>query len=163
MPISTGGVLAEGGLPHHYLTELIRLVAQFDPPASDEDYVVDLAFRSCEIVSEVEFLGARPGMVGRTQRRVIVWHGVPLGLLRLRRTGVAGGRPTRHRSSAPRMGTDEVQEVPGGATRQGGRDPPSALAGGLTPVLEVPIEGGFGCLRASWSGRPGPGMISGCR
>jgi hypothetical protein len=80
VPISTGGVLAEGGLPHHYLTELIRLVAKFDPPDSDEDYVVDLAFRSWRDTSEVEFLGARPGMVGRTQRRVIVWHGVPLGL-----------------------------------------------------------------------------------
>jgi hypothetical protein len=52
------------------------------PPASDEDFRVDLAFRSWEPWTDPEFVGAVPGAVGRTQRRVIIWHGVPRGLVK---------------------------------------------------------------------------------
>lgn len=72
--------MAEAGIPHHYLTEVMRVIASFKPDQSEDDYVVDIAFRTWRDESDVEFVGARPGMVGRTQRRVIIWHGVPRGL-----------------------------------------------------------------------------------
>jgi hypothetical protein len=41
------------------------------------DYAVDLAFRTWDPRRMPEFVGPRPGMVGRSQRRFIVWIGVP--------------------------------------------------------------------------------------
>jgi hypothetical protein len=80
MPIATGGLLAEGGVPNFRLHRLIQRIGDFAPRQSDEDYVVDIAFRTWRNASESEFTGVRAGSVGRSQRRVIIWHGVPVGL-----------------------------------------------------------------------------------
>ena len=80
MPISTGGVLEEGGRPRDALDRLMKLIWGYAGDRHEEDYFVDLAFRSWSPGREPEFLGAKLGPVGRTQRRAIVWHGVPLGL-----------------------------------------------------------------------------------
>jgi hypothetical protein len=55
-------------------------VGRFRPPQSSGDYVVDIAFRSWDVRDEPEFTGVRAGMVGRKQRRFIIWHSVPAGL-----------------------------------------------------------------------------------
>lgn len=61
------------------LQRLIRLVHEF-APRQEDDYRVDIAFRSWHNFREPEFHGVRPDMVGRKQRRFIVWHSVPQGL-----------------------------------------------------------------------------------
>lgn len=80
MGISTGGVIEEWGPPRHALAEVMKQVRGFAPRLSDEDYVVDIAFRSWHAHREPEFTGVQADMVGRKQRRFIVWHSVPLGL-----------------------------------------------------------------------------------
>ncbi len=80
MPIITGGVIEEWGAPKEALRAVIRAVGQFRPRQFESDYVVDIAFRSWDPRDEPEFIGVRPGMVGRKQRRFIVWHSVPRGL-----------------------------------------------------------------------------------
>ena len=57
----------------------MRRVRDF-APRQDGDYVVDIAFRSWDPRKEPEFHGVQPAMVGRKQRRFIVWHSVPVGL-----------------------------------------------------------------------------------
>ena len=78
--ISTGGVLEEWGPPQMALREIMSRVHRFMPRQSGDDYVVDIAFRSWDQRSQPEFTGVHPGMVGRKQRRFIVWHSVPRGL-----------------------------------------------------------------------------------
>mgnify|MGYP001074943092 FL=1 len=80
MGISTGGVIEEWGPPRHALEEVMKQVRDFAPRLSDEDYVVDIAFRSWHVHREPEFSGVQADMVGRKQRRFVVWHSVPLGL-----------------------------------------------------------------------------------
>ena len=80
MAISSGGVLGETGLPGEALRALIKRVAKFKPRSDDGDFVVDLAFRSWEPWTDPEFVGVQAGAVGRKQRRVIIWHGVPRGM-----------------------------------------------------------------------------------
>ncbi|MGA9224452.1 MAG: hypothetical protein WBZ57_25035 [Pseudomonas graminis] len=58
----------------------MKQVRDFAPRLSDEDYVVDIAFRSWHVHREPEFSGVQADMVGRKQRRFVVWHSVPLGL-----------------------------------------------------------------------------------
>ncbi|MCW2543226.1 MAG: hypothetical protein JWM40_778 [Frankiales bacterium] len=79
MAISTGGITEEWGEPKQCLIRLMRLVRDF-APRHEDDYFVDIAFRSWHNFREPEFLGVRPDMVGRKQRRFIVWHSVPQGL-----------------------------------------------------------------------------------
>ena len=83
MPISTGGVTQEWGDPRQALVALMREVRDFAPRRSDDDYVVDIAMRSWDPRRQPEFFGVQPGMVGRKQRRFIVWHSVPVGLATL--------------------------------------------------------------------------------
>lgn len=78
--ISTGGILEESGKPKQALLEVMREVRCFKPRSSDEDYAVDVAFRSWDPRKVAEFTGVKAGMVGRRQRRFIVWHSVPVGL-----------------------------------------------------------------------------------
>ncbi len=79
MAISTGGITEEWGEPKQCLLRLMRLVGDF-APRQEGDYFVDIAFRSWHNFREPEFEGVRPDMVGRKQRRFVVWHSVPLGL-----------------------------------------------------------------------------------
>ena len=58
----------------------MKQVASFSPPQSEQDFVVDVAFRSWHLRREPEFTGVQAAMVGRKQRRFIVWHSVPFGL-----------------------------------------------------------------------------------
>lgn len=80
MAISSGGITEEWGEPRRVLDRLMDLVGEFDPPQED-DHVVDIAFRSWHGFRQPEFVGVQPGAVGRTQRRFIVWHSVPQGLV----------------------------------------------------------------------------------
>jgi hypothetical protein len=80
MAISTGGIIEEWGPPRQALQEVMKQVGSFAPRTSDQDHVVDVAFRSWHRHREPEFSGVHPGVVGRKQRRFIVWHSVPLGL-----------------------------------------------------------------------------------
>lgn len=80
MAISTGGLIEEWGKPRLALEAVIREVGRFKPRRSAEDYVVDVAFRSWDPREAPEFTGVRAAMVGRKQRRFIVWHSVPAGL-----------------------------------------------------------------------------------
>jgi hypothetical protein len=80
MAISTGGILEEYGTPKQALLEVMQQVRRFKPRSSEDDYVVDVAFRSWDPRKEPEFTGVRAAMVGRKQRRFIVWHSVPAGL-----------------------------------------------------------------------------------
>lgn len=57
----------------------MRLVRDF-APRQEDDYFVDIAFRSWHNFREPEFHGVRPDMVSRKQRRFVVWHSVPQGL-----------------------------------------------------------------------------------
>lgn len=79
MGISSGGITEEWGEPRHVLTRLMNVVGDF-APSEDGDYFVDVAFRSWHNFREPEFHGVQPDMVGRKQRRFIVWHSVPQGL-----------------------------------------------------------------------------------
>lgn len=78
--IITGGVFAEWGKPKVALREVMRQVGRFRPRQSDQDYAVDIAFRSWDPRRAPEFTGVQAGPVGRKQRRFIVWHSVPTGL-----------------------------------------------------------------------------------
>jgi len=80
MAISTGGIVEDWGPPRLALQEVRKQVANFAPRQSEQDYVVDIAFRSWHLNREPEFTGVRAAMVGRKQRRFIVWHSVPKGL-----------------------------------------------------------------------------------
>jgi hypothetical protein len=80
MAISTGGIIEEWGAPKAALRTVMREVGQFRRRQGDDDYVVDIAFRSWDPRKEPEFTGVQPAMVGRKQRRFIVWHSVPSGL-----------------------------------------------------------------------------------
>jgi hypothetical protein len=80
MGISAGGLIEEWGPPRQALQEVMQQVRSFAPRTSDQDYVVDIAFRSWHRHREPEFTCVLAGMVGRKQRRFIVWHSVPLGL-----------------------------------------------------------------------------------
>ena len=81
MPFTTGGITEEWGLPHRALLEVMREIRAFNGRRNDDDFVVDIAFRTCHNLREPEEpYGVSPGMVGRKQRRFIVWHSVPKGL-----------------------------------------------------------------------------------
>jgi hypothetical protein len=78
--ISTGGVIEQWGQPRLALQGVMQEVARFRPRHGDEDYAVDVAFRSWDPRKGPGFTGVRAAMVGRRQRRFIVWHSVPAGL-----------------------------------------------------------------------------------
>ena len=80
MAISTGGIIEDWGPSRWALQEVKKQVASFAPRQSDQDYVVDIAFHSWHLNREPEFTGVHAAMVGRKQRRFIVWHSVPKGL-----------------------------------------------------------------------------------
>jgi hypothetical protein len=80
MAVSTGGIIEDWGPPRRALEEVMNQVVSFSPRQSDQDFVVDVAFRSWHLRREPEFTGVRAAMVGRKQRRFIVWHSVPFGL-----------------------------------------------------------------------------------
>lgn len=80
MPFITGGILVEWGRPKQALRVVQRQIRAFDA-RQDDDFVVDIAFRTWHNLREPEEpYGVTPGMVGRKQRRFIVWHSVPKGL-----------------------------------------------------------------------------------
>lgn len=78
--ISTGGIIEGWGAPADALQSVMREVAQFRRSRGEDDYVIDIAFRLWDPRREPQFTGVRPGMVGRKQRRFIIWHSVPAGL-----------------------------------------------------------------------------------
>ncbi len=81
MPFVSGGVLAEWGPPKAALRAVQQEIRDFSPKSSDDKYVVGFAFLSWHNFREPgESYGVKPGPVGRTQRRFIVWHSVPKGL-----------------------------------------------------------------------------------
>jgi len=80
MAIVTGGIIEEWGAPRRALDEVMKEIRRFKPRQRDDDYVVDIAFRSWDPRKPPEFVGVKAGMVGRKQRRFIVWHSVPVGL-----------------------------------------------------------------------------------
>ena len=80
MAIITGGIIEEWGPAKSALLAVMREVRQFAPRTDDNDYAVDIAFRSWHNFREPEFTGVQPGMIGRKQRRFVVWHSVPQGL-----------------------------------------------------------------------------------
>lgn len=76
-----GGILAEWGPPKAALHVVQQEIGAFSPKSHDDQYVVDLAFLTWHNFREPdEPYGVKPGPVGRTQRRFIVWHSVPNGL-----------------------------------------------------------------------------------
>lgn len=81
VPLITGGVIEEWGPPRHALDEVQRQIRELNACVrEDDDYVVDIAFRTWHNFREPEMpYGVTPGPVGRTQRRFIVWHSVPKG------------------------------------------------------------------------------------
>jgi hypothetical protein len=77
----TGGVIAEFGEAKAAAREVMRFVREFAPRRSDDDYAVDVAFYTGPDMGESPPpVGVSPGPVGRTQRRFIVWHRLPIGL-----------------------------------------------------------------------------------
>jgi hypothetical protein len=78
--IITGGIIEEWGGPRLALRDVMQEVRLFKPRQLDGEYAVDVAFRSWDPRKKPEFTGVRAGMVGRTQRRFIVWHSVPNGM-----------------------------------------------------------------------------------
>lgn len=80
MAIITGAITEEWGEPGLALRDVMREVHLFKPRQLNEEYAVDIAFRSWHPRKTPEFTGVRAGMVGRKQRRFIVWHSVPKGL-----------------------------------------------------------------------------------
>ena len=81
MPFVSGGILAEWGPPKAALHAVQQEIRSFSPKSSDDQYVVDFAFLTWHNFREPdEPYGVKPGPVGRTQRRFIVWHSVPQGL-----------------------------------------------------------------------------------
>jgi hypothetical protein len=78
--IVTGGINESWGPAKAALLEVMREVRTFAPRHNDDEYAVDVAFRSWHNSREPEFEGVVPGPVGRSQRRFIVWHSVPRGL-----------------------------------------------------------------------------------
>lgn len=74
MPIIAGGIIEGWGAPKDALLSVIREVGKFSPRQSVNDYVIDIAFRLWDPGKQPEFAGVRPGMVGRKQRRFIIWH-----------------------------------------------------------------------------------------
>lgn len=80
MAIVDGGVIEEWGKPRLALQAVLKEVYLFKPQQHNKDYVVDIAFRSWDPRKTPDFTGVQSRMVGRKQRRFIVWHSVPLGL-----------------------------------------------------------------------------------
>ncbi len=81
MPFVTGGIVEEWGPPRRALHVVQRQIRAFNGPRNDGEFVVDIAFRTWHNFREPEEpYGVTPGMVGRKQRRFIVWHSVPKGL-----------------------------------------------------------------------------------
>jgi hypothetical protein len=81
MPFVTGGILEEWGPPQRALQAVQREIRAFNGRKTEEDYCIDLAMLTWHNLREPrEPLGVKPGPVGRTQRRFIVWHSAPQGL-----------------------------------------------------------------------------------
>jgi hypothetical protein len=80
MAIITGGIIEGWGAPKDALQSVMRQIAHFRPRQGEGDYVIDIAFRLWDPRKEPQFTGVRPGMIGRRQRRFIIWHSVPAGL-----------------------------------------------------------------------------------
>jgi hypothetical protein len=78
--IITGGIIEEWGKPKVALRDVMQQVRRFKPRQLDDEYAVDVAFRSWDPRRTPEFTGVMAAMVGRKQRRFIVWHSVPIGL-----------------------------------------------------------------------------------
>ena len=81
VPVVTGGVLDEWGPPKAALLALQQQIRDFAGRTTAGQYVVDIGFRTWHnFRGPDEPYGVKPGTVGRTQRRFIVWHSVPKGL-----------------------------------------------------------------------------------
>jgi hypothetical protein len=78
--IVTGGIIEEWGEPRLALRDVMQEIRLFKPRQLDDEYAVDVAFRSWDPRKTPEFTGVRAGMAGRTQHRSIVWHSVPNGM-----------------------------------------------------------------------------------
>ena len=82
MAIVTGGVLAELGEALAAHRAVMRSIREYAPRLDDEDYAVDIAIVTGDDVGPTPLpIGVTPGPVGRTQRRFIVWHRLPKGLV----------------------------------------------------------------------------------
>jgi hypothetical protein len=78
MSLSLGGVA--WGRTWDLFRDVQSAVNVFAPPdfESDSDYFLDLALRDTFFdPNEERYFGVRPGMVGRKQRRFIIWFSVP--------------------------------------------------------------------------------------
>jgi hypothetical protein len=78
MSLHLGGVA--WGRTWELFKDVQRAVNVFAPPdfESDSDYFVDLALRDTFFdPNEEHYFGVRPGMVGRKQRRFVIWFSVP--------------------------------------------------------------------------------------
>ena len=81
MAIITGGIFAEFGPPRSAHIAVAREIRAFAPRNHDDDYAVDVAMvTGRDVGPEPPPLGVSAGMVGRVQRRFIVWHRLPEGL-----------------------------------------------------------------------------------
>ena len=76
----TGGIIEEWGKPRLALREVMQQISRFKPRQFDDEYAVDVAFRSWDPRKRPEFTGVLAAMVGRKQRRFIVWHSVAIGM-----------------------------------------------------------------------------------
>lgn len=85
MPLVTGGLMEEWGPSKAALLAVQHQIRDFAGRASDDQYVVDIGFRTWHNFREPEEpYGVSAGPVGRSQRRFIVWHSVPKGLQTVR-------------------------------------------------------------------------------
>jgi hypothetical protein len=81
MAIITGGIFAEFGLASQAHKQVQREIRAYAPRVSDQDYAIDVAIvTGRDVGPEPPPVGVSPGMVGRVQRRFIVWHRLPEGL-----------------------------------------------------------------------------------
>jgi hypothetical protein len=81
MAIITGAIMGEFGPAGRVHKAVQREIRGYAPRVSDQDYAVDVAFvTGRDVGPEPPPVGVSAGMVGRTQRRFIVWHRLPEGL-----------------------------------------------------------------------------------
>jgi hypothetical protein len=82
VPISTGGMFSEFGEPGRAHKTVMREIRDFAPRTKDDEFVVDIAFATGQMIGpDPAPLGVSSGPVGRSQRRFIVWHRLPEGLV----------------------------------------------------------------------------------
>lgn len=80
--IITGGVLGEFGPARVAHDEFMRELREFAPRSAEDDWAVDVAFfTGVDMGQDSPPVGVTAGPVGRTQRRFIIWHRLPQGLV----------------------------------------------------------------------------------